>query len=502
MIRPLLFLLLQAAILLTLCVVAEDLQVYPVDVDSYFSTMRQMTESDFRGALSNARTPIYPYFLKGMVLFSPALELLPLVQMSLRVLGVLVFFAGLRRFGMSPWFSALCAAPLFYANAIFSHDSAPRITYVLTDAQGESLLILTIGFLLMLAAEPEKFLPWLGFTISLVALYLMRPAAQFMILLLPVLGILLRALARSRSTWPRLNLRFGITVFGCGLLPYLAWCTLRLVVVGHFGLVSFMGFQLCALAGNFLSDDLVPQLPEHLRPYVQRVLERRDKIASGEIKAVFGEWRPSFDETGNLLPGILEDDLLYTLLTDDLFAHVAIEMETELGMSVHDQVRIDRRMMEAAQAILSVRRDYHLQWIVATLTSLPGKLLWSNRVLLTLCIVWVLLFLFTHTVAVWKRLRGGVSQAHSQALFSTLPFLWELNVLGLIGGAIMLSMGLLLSIAATTAWGSRYCDAPGTLLIPGITGALLGLSWRSGQLLGFLPISPSEQFSPPAALEK
>ncbi len=122
-----------------------------------------------------------------------------------------------------------------------------------------------------------------------------------------------------------------------------------------------LGYNMCAIAGNFLTEDLLPQLPEHIQPYVRRVLERRDKIVAGELPAEFGEWRPSFDENGNLLPGILEDENLYTFISHDMFCLAAVDMEVEMGVEAPDQVRVDRRMMEAALAILKLRRDYHFR---------------------------------------------------------------------------------------------------------------------------------------------
>ena len=54
-----------------------------------------------------------------------------------------------------------------------------------------------------------------------------------------------------------------------------SWCTLRLLLVGHFGLVSFGGYSLLCVSGLWLTEPLVPELREDVRPLALAALADR-----------------------------------------------------------------------------------------------------------------------------------------------------------------------------------------------------------------------------------
>ena len=65
------------------------------------------------------------------------------------------------------------------------------------------------------------------------------------------------------------------------IVPFLLFCFLRWVVVGHFGLVSFGGMNIIGIAGQFLTEDMIPKLPETVQPLAVRVLATRaERVAT------------------------------------------------------------------------------------------------------------------------------------------------------------------------------------------------------------------------------
>src|SRR5262249_61758636 len=132
--------------------------------------------------------------------------------------------------------------------------------------------------------------------------YQVRSACQFLMVLLPVLGVVLLGLGASRADWLRLRLRVGLGLLAAGLGPYLAWCTFRLFVVGHWGVACFTGYQFGAVAGHFLSDDILPDIPEELRPYVQAQLVQRPETAQGAVDTGHGHLRTSFEQNRRVPP--------------------------------------------------------------------------------------------------------------------------------------------------------------------------------------------------------
>lgn len=472
--RPLFWLLAQGVALLVVCCTSDAFAFFAHDMDQYWVTLREMESATLPEILINVRTFGYPLFIKLVEQVSPTLEWLPFFHLLLRVLAVCVFYGGLRAVGLGGWLALVAASPLFYTNAVFSHDPQIRITYLMTDAQGESLTVMTAGFLLTLVARPTAWTGWVGFTLCLFFAYQTRPAYQSFVMLLPILGILLFGMVASREDWVRRRLRVGMGLLAAGMVPYLAWCTMRLMVVGHFGLVCFTGYQMCALAGNFVSDDILPDLPEDVRDYVRIALARRDLIIRGDEPALFGEWRPSFDEQGRLKPGIIDDDILYTFIQHDMFYCAAEEM----GWGA---VERDKQQAKAALAIIRARPGFFAQWIVATLKSMPYKLIGSNKVLTFLTTLLGLGLVFWHVAYVLRRIFGGGQTVPRSG--NALAYVWELNLLLVLGLGVTVSQTLLLAVLATTSYGGRYADSPTIFLPAAVSVALVLVLHRGGELL-------------------
>lgn len=239
----------------------------------------EQSRASFQGNLSSYRTFAYPLFLRGIRVLSPEYRIVPLAHVVLHALAVVCFYFGLRALVSSDWLAMIVASSLLYSNTLFWEGPE-----VLTDAPAASLGILTFGLLLMVVTKPRRLWAWAALTVGLFLTYQTRPAYQFLIVLVPALGALLVALVGPpRPRRLRQGLRVGVGLAAIALVPFLAFCTLRWTVVGDFGLVSFDGYTLAGITSPFLTEDLVPKLPDEVQPLAKRVLNLRDWTAAGKL---------------------------------------------------------------------------------------------------------------------------------------------------------------------------------------------------------------------------
>ena len=68
----------------------------------------------------------------------------------------------------------------------------------------------------------------------------------------------------------------------CGL-PVLVWSGLRWAVMGKFAVVSFGGYNLIGITGQFLDEEVVSHLDDDLQPLAGEALRRRGEIPADEL---------------------------------------------------------------------------------------------------------------------------------------------------------------------------------------------------------------------------
>ncbi len=465
---PLFWLAVQGVLLLVLCLTLDVFLIYPVDLDGYWATLKQMERADLAGVLSDARTVGYPLLLKTVLLFSRALEALPLVQLAIRVLAVLAFYAGLVVVGARPWLALAMASALLYTNAIFSYDVSPRVTQVMTESVSESLFIFTIGCFFWALARPGRVLPWCGFALGLFLTYQTRAAYQYVVVLLPAVGLVLAGMTTSPPEAKRRQLAVGLGLLVAALGPFLLWCLLRLAVVGHFGLVAYAGSNLSGVAGQFLTEDVIPELPDEIQAFAKAALVRRNQILSGEMPGPVKDYRPFVDDEGKLSTGITEDGYLFMFHQLHVFHNVATDFYGD------DPILRDRKQMELAWALIRARPGPYLRWVVTALRAAPANLLKWNVVLAALVVLLGLAVLAWHVAYLVRRTRGG--PAAIEKVDSASPsYAWELNlILPVALGVAACQMTL---VAMTTATVPRYCDTAG-IFLPCLAVVALAMVFR------------------------
>jgi hypothetical protein len=305
--RPGLWLALQAVAVFGVTVARTDLETVTYrDSRGYLRVLERETLAQ---KLSHRRTPGYPLLIKAVQTLPGGLARLPHVQLALYLACVVAFglaaglYLGSGSEGGSGWTGLLVATPLFYVRLLPLFTAA-----MLPDVPAAALALVALAGLLALAAWPAsrrtRILAWAALGIGAFAAYQLRPAYLFLLPLLPILGVVLHWLGRrgqapqgeSAEAAPSAGRprawRFAASLVAIVLSPFLAWSAFRWAVTGHFGLVSFGGFNLIGITSSMLTPELVPRLPAAHRPLAEAIVERRREVGYQIAPAYdFAEWK-------------------------------------------------------------------------------------------------------------------------------------------------------------------------------------------------------------------
>lgn len=270
--QPLPWLLAQAAVLWWRCAEAGLLVAERVpDSGGYLNLAKLPLGANqwLEKVLGATRTYGYPLFLKVVGWGSPDHEAVPVAHLVCYILAILLFWYGFRRFSGRPWLSFWAVTPLFYAEVL---SMLGRIS---ADFLAAATAVASLGLLFWLARRPGHGLLWLALVGAVTFTYHVRPAYLYLLPLVPLLGVGLRWL---RPEERRLRWRWGLGLVVAIALPFLAYSSLRWVVMEHFGLVSFGGYNLAGVATPLLDETLIAELPEADRELAQVVLEKRREV--------------------------------------------------------------------------------------------------------------------------------------------------------------------------------------------------------------------------------
>lgn len=218
-------------------------------------------------ALNHIRTPGYPLFLRAVKPLAGDWKAVPVAQLLVYSAAVVLFFRSLHGW-TTRWGRPVIAGSLLAANILWGY-----IDWISTETLAAAAGITTVSLLLARSAGTAGRGNLAGVAAAVAAGWLIRPAYLFLVPLVPVLGALLSgAFATGRAK--REFLILALTT----VIPVVAWCTLRQVVVGRFGIVSFGGYNLIGVAGQFLDAEGVQALSPDLKPIAEAALERREAV--------------------------------------------------------------------------------------------------------------------------------------------------------------------------------------------------------------------------------
>lgn len=223
--------------------------------------------------------------------------MIPFLHFGMMMLAVVLLYIGLTSIGFRPWAAAASVVPLCFSRGLW--DFGARIG---SDALGIAMGIGCVSFFLMAIS---KYAPrrstnhsltqssspsslhgppprntniiirgWIGLGGLTLATILVRPAYLFLIPLWPVLAITILPFFWSR-TWKDAIL-VALKLLLISAIPLLAYCAIRWTVVHEFGLVSFAGYNLIGITGQYVDSSDVNNLPERSRELAQRLIEVRE----------------------------------------------------------------------------------------------------------------------------------------------------------------------------------------------------------------------------------
>lgn len=209
----------------------------------------------FIEAFSYFRTPGYPLFLQFCQRFGANYRAVPWITYLIWVIAVVTFWRGLRTILSDPLARLLAASTLFYANTLLGY-----LPMLGTDTLAAALGIACVGTTLIWSQREPK--PTLSFTFVISLLvslsWLVRPAYVFLVPLTPLVGALVLR-RQGEGMGARARRRVVVLVFAT-FLPLLAYSGIRHAYVGEFGVVSFGGYNLIGLVGQFIDGQPTPWL--------------------------------------------------------------------------------------------------------------------------------------------------------------------------------------------------------------------------------------------------
>ncbi len=263
--RPLvLLLLLLGAVFLQLQLAGRLDAVRVPDTPSYMEASRT---TSLKAALSHHRTIGFPTLIRSLYSAGTSRNAIPTLGIVLYSLGVLLFYFAVRQFTGSTWLAFAAAVPLPFAGVM------NLVNLLQPDFLAAAFGLIAVSCLILVVTNTRNWAAWVGIGLCVPLAYQFRPAAQFLVLLVPLFAGVFLWLRRGSSLTAVLRLT-GLTA-GVTVTPFLLFCMLRAVTVGHFGLVSFGGSNLAASVVNFLDDDLVQEVPADSRRLARKILKQR-----------------------------------------------------------------------------------------------------------------------------------------------------------------------------------------------------------------------------------
>jgi hypothetical protein len=324
-------------------------------------------------ALSQLRTCGYPLFLRFVTTLSSHPAAIPAAHWLAWLLAAGVLYRGLAAAGYRRFVAAWAAGSI-----LFGHAALTFTPVVLADSLASTLSVAAVGFFLATLSCTCRRYNWIGLTATTFLAYLVRPAYLFLIPLWPVLwGLLGSTLFRDamtqRTRWMR-----GMRYVAAGVVPFIGFCALRLVVVGHFGLVSFGGYNLIGVVGQFPSAHSIADLPTDLQPLASELVRRRDALPNAELPADY-----------------LAMERMFNLTVWQ--AAVPAAHEEAAG----DPVVVNARLSRLSRSLLSLHRNQYVLWLMWNAKHAVKQtvlLMSTDRGVRFLIVA----FLLLHAVALWR----------------------------------------------------------------------------------------------------
>lgn len=395
----------------------------------------------------------YPAFLRLVASPEVWLDRVPEVQVGLYLLSLYLFWFAVERLSGSGWFAFAATLPLPWAGIM----SLGRVLQ--PDFMASVGAVVAISGLILLVSGSSRLVGAVSVTAGVFASYQFRPAAVFLVGLVPVLALVLCWLRTGRD-WRKV-LRFSVGVGALTLVPFILFCSLRWVVVGHFGVVSFGGTNLAGLAASLVDRSLVRELPREHRALARRMMSRRARLGwqpmrlQSDIMEYFGQYSDNIWKVARPVA-------LHTFRLNQEAAVARGEKRTDPRLA---EVVANAMLESTSKAIIGRRPRHYYMWV-------RSAFVFGLRQLLDYAWIVALLLMVMLSLPIWilqQRGGAGTSRARPPARVSALVALLIVAV------AYFASYLLLVSLVSFPV--SRYFVSM-TVFLPSAISAQLFEIWR------------------------
>jgi hypothetical protein len=411
-------------------------------------------------ALSHYRTYGYPLFLKIARSGGKGLADVPLFHALAFMSATLFFWLALSTYLRSRWMAFAAVLPMPYTGVW------TLVRRIQPDFLAASTTILAFSFLLLLAAKPKKVALWVGLALAVFMTYQLRPAALFLIALVPLLGGFLRSCVDRPSA--RVLLRWTVGLAATTLLPYLMFAGLRWQMLGHFGLVPFGATNLAGLTANFLDPELISELPGEYRDVATTMLKRREK-RGWEPYRLDGDSEPFFRQYS---------DNIWKVALPAARIHVKRQRKeaAEPGGTPADprgfRVVVNETLGAVSRELVRLRPQLYFKW-VRDAASYGLDQLSDDRLLR-----WLLILIACSLLIGWLReglpIRGDLDAG---TIHSDLEAERLIRLLGFIAFGVIYFASYLTLVCLVSLPYQRYLVSM-TLFLPGILCVVLFAVWQ------------------------
>lgn len=373
---------------------------YRPDTESYLEVARNGVFT--KSALQSPRTFGYPLFLQLVEAAFGSLSIVPVLHWAGLCAAIAFFAFALLHIGAPPLLCMTLTSPLF-----FSDVAAAYLPVLLTEVPSLALAVASMAAVVLAAHEPSRGRWWAILAATVFLAYQIRPAYLFLIAAVPLIVLLLDPLLCHNQDRRPARWRIAATAATAVAMPFLGFCSLRLILVGHFGLVSFAGTNVVGVAGTILNEAMLPQLSPNVRGLAEAMLQIR---ASSELQEVAQARQASWDQTVRRRFGLdLPDYETMHRLYDPTIHQVAYPAARRIYGD--DQVAANRAFSDLSREILTLRPITYAAWVAigfyrAVVTSL------SLYLMLAMIVLAAGIFLFRRG---WDALASGNAPAAPQS---------------------------------------------------------------------------------------
>jgi len=400
----------------------EQFEAMPqVDTASY----RDYSFDSATTALNDKRTFVYPSVLRFFEAADGSERLIPWFQYFISAVCTGFFLATLLACRWNPWLALAAVSPLLASPLVLEYS---RI--VTPDLLAQSFSIVAVSFWLNVVHKGKGLTSLIGLSLFSFLAYQTKPSYLYLLAFVPIGGWIARwwLTPDFRDSW-----KVALRLTAASTIPFIAWCVLRWTLVGHFGLVSFGGYNIIGIAGQWIQKDSIQTLTVEVQPLAEKILQGR------EAK----KWEPTttYEEM------------------ESRFNPMVWEIAVPAAAALYDEDSriMNRRMTELSSEILKSQPKAYLSWLGnAAKRSVRSavEITLRNPIVLASLPLWLAAFAWN-----WKRQSAShdtVRVLNHDREFQTMVWL-------ALGYAIC-KIGLVILVEPPI---DRYC-APATVFLPSI----------------------------------